>query len=115
MLSNARVAAGFSQKMQAAIDGATVVQPTLNPRTVTVTLEGASGLAANLTGLKVCFHDEASPAQFTVPRYQSANAGTNASGVLTFVAQSTLASGGTGHLTVLGADNVHYNGPVQVT
>lgn len=89
--------------------------PTLTTRTVTVTLGDTNGAAANLTGLQVSFYDEPTPDLATTPRYQSAAETTNASGVLTFTAGSTLSIGGTGHLTVLGAAGVHFNGSVVVS
>jgi hypothetical protein len=101
------------------LDGA--AQPTLTARTVSVALTSgrdASGNAvpaANLANLRVSFHDEPSPDVTTVPRFQTAGETTDAAGVLTFVVNSTLSAGGTGHLTVLGASNLHFNGPVQVT
>lgn len=88
--------------------------PALTTRTVTVTLGDTNGAAANLTGLQVSFYDEPTPDLATTPRYQSAAETTNASGVLTFTAGSTLSVGGTGHLTVLGAAGVHFNGSVVV-
>ena len=120
---NAKAATGYLPKMQAVIDGAAVIepQPALTPRTVSLTLasgKDASGNlipAAGISGLRVSFHDEPSPNVTTVPRYQSASETTDSAGVLTFVVNSTLASGGTGHLTVLGAAGVHFNGSVQVT
>lgn len=100
-----------AESISAVIDGA----PTLVSRTVSVTLGDTSGAAASLTGLKVAFYDEASPDLHTVPRYQSAVQTTNGSGVLTFAVNSSLAVGGTGHLIVLGAAGVHFNGTVVVS
>lgn len=102
--------------IQSALDGA----PTLTPRTLTLTLASGKDAsnnaipAANLSNLKVSFHDEQTPDITTVPRYQSAVETTNASGVLTFSFGSTLPSGGTGHLTVYGSGGVQYNGPAAV-
>jgi hypothetical protein len=94
----------------AAIAGA----PTLTTRTVTLTLKlDATALAASLTGLKVSFWDEASTELTTTARYQSGAQTTNASGVLTFSVNSTLASGGTGYIDIRGA-GLHYNAPVVV-
>ncbi|MDQ2822970.1 MAG: hypothetical protein M3Y65_21755 [Pseudomonadota bacterium] len=88
---------------------------TLVPRTVSVTLgTDANTPAANLTGLKVSYFDEATPDLHTIARYKTASGTTNASGVLTFTAQSTLAAGATGYLVVQGAGGVHYNAPVVV-
>lgn len=84
--------------------------PTLTSRTVTVELATALGAngqpvpAANLTGLRVAFYDEPTPDLHTVPRFQSANETTDASGVMTFTVQSTLASGGSGSVVVQMAD-----------
>lgn len=89
--------------------------PTLTQRTVSVTLKTAANtLAANLTGVKVSFYDEASPDLATTPRYQSATETTDATGVLSLTFGTTLASGASGHLTVLGAAGLHYNGPAAV-
>lgn len=97
------------------IAGALGGSPTLAARTVTVTLgTDASTPAANLTGLKVSYFDEATPDLHTVARYKTASGTTSASGVLSFTAQSTLAAGGTGYLVVQGAAGVHYNAPVVV-
>jgi hypothetical protein len=117
-LSNALVGAANVRVVQSAL--ATAAQPTLTARTVSIPLASgrdASGNAipaANLVNLRVSFHDEPSPDVTTVPRFQTASETTDAAGVLTFVVNSTLAAGGTGHLTVLGASNLHFNGPVQV-
>jgi hypothetical protein len=111
-LSNLRAAAGFTKKVQAALDN--VVVPTLTQRTVTKQFKlDLTTLAANLTGLKVSFFDESSPELLTVPRYQAAGKTTDASGNLSFSFGSTLASGGTGWLDVRGA-GVHFCGPVAV-
>lgn len=116
LLGNARAAAGYASKIQSVIDGAAqVAPPALTARTVSLSLGTVAGVAANLTGLRVSFHDEPTPDATTVPRYQSAVETTDAAGILAFVANSTLPAGGTGHLTVLGAADVHYNGPVQVS
>lgn len=88
--------------------------PTLTARTVSVTLGDASGPLANLTGVKVAFYDEATPDLHSVPRYKSSTQTTNASGVLSFVAQSTLASGGTGCLVVQMADGRNLAASVAV-
>ena len=88
--------------------------PTLIARTVTVTLGDSTGALANLTGLKVAFYDEATPDLLTTARYKTAIGATNATGVLTFSVNSTLASGGTGHVTVLTATGQHFNGSVVV-
>lgn len=96
------------------LDTSGAVTPSLTARTVTLTLGDTVGVSASLTNLKVAFYDEASPNLHTVPRYQTATGTTNSSGVLTFSVNSTLASGGTGHIVVLGAANVHYNGPCVV-
>lgn len=113
-LSNALVGAANARAVQSAL--ATTAPPALTARTVSIALaSGSAQLAANLTGLRVAFHDESSPSSFTVPRFQSSAETTDSAGVLTFVVNSTLAAGGTGHLTVLGASNIHFNGPVQVT
>jgi len=103
--------------IRAILDGA----PALTQRTVTVALaSGRNGsgdpiLAANLAGLKVSFHDEPTPDQTSTARYQSASETTDADGVLTFVFGSTLPAGGSGHLVVVGAGGLHYNGTVAVT
>jgi len=102
LLSNALVAAGFTAKMQAALDGA--VQPVLNSRTVTLTLGDETGALANLTGMKVSFYDEPTPDLHTVPRFKAANVTTSASGVMTLAVQSTLAVGGSGSVVVQMAD-----------
>jgi hypothetical protein len=86
---------------------------TLTARTVTINLGTAAGPAASLTGLHVAFYDEASPELQTTARYQSATQTTDSSGNLTFTVMSTLASGGSGSITIKGA-GVHYNGPVSV-
>lgn len=118
-LSNALVGAANVKAVQSAL--ATAIPPTLTARTVSIALASgrdASGNAipaANLANLRVSFHDEPSPDTTTVPRFQTASETTDAAGVLTFVVNSTLSAGGTGHLTVLGASNLHFNGPVQVT
>lgn len=104
---NAELAAQLSNRMQSIV-------PATATRTVTVTLKDANGPCANLSGLKVAFHDEASPDLMSAPRFKTASETTDASGVLTFAVQSTLDPGGTGHLTVLGASGVHYNGSVAV-
>lgn len=95
--------------------------PALTNRTVSITLKMDSGtpgqasvLAANLTGLKVSFHDESSPDQTGVARYQSGSESTDANGTVVFTCGSTLAptaSGGT--LTVEGP-NLQYSGPAAV-
>lgn len=113
-LANMRAAAGFAGKIQAAMDG--VSQPALTARTVTLTLyTDATTPAANWTGLKVAFYDEPTPDKFSVPRYKSAVQTTNASGVLTFSVQSSLAVGGTGCVIVQTTDNHHYNATVAVS
>lgn len=88
----------------------------LASRTVSLTLKlDATTLAASLTGLKVVFYDEASPELQTTARYQSAVQTTNSSGVLSFTAMSTLASGGTGGIALRGPGGLHYCGPVTVS
>lgn len=108
------IAPRVANAVRAVLSGA-AVPPTMTARTVSLVLGTSTGPAANLAGLRVAFHDEASPALLTVPRFQSAVETTDSAGVLTFVVNSTLAAGGTGHLTVLGAADVHFNGPVQVS
>jgi hypothetical protein len=80
-----------------------------------VTLGDSNGALASLSGLSVAFYDQATPGSSAAPAYKSEAGTTNASGVLTFVAQSTLAAGGTGRIEVRAADGRHYNGPVVVT
>lgn len=90
--------------------------PTMTGRNVSVTLGiDSSTPAANLSGLKVSFFDEASPDLHTVARFKTAAGTTNSSGVLSFTAQSTLAAGATGYLVVQGAAGVHYNAAVVVS
>jgi len=108
------IAPKVANAVRAVLAGA-AVPPLLAARTVSLVLGTTAGAAANLAGLRVAFHDEASPAALTAPRYQSSTETTDSAGVLTFVVNSTLAVGGTGHITVLGPSNVHFNGPVQVT
>ena len=103
-LSNSRVGAADTRAIQAAMDGA--VSPTLNARTVTFQLatgtnsDGTLIYAANLTGAKISFYDEASPDLHTVARYKTASGTFNSTGICTFVAQSTLAAGATGSVVV---------------
>lgn len=122
LLGNAKAATGYLPKVQSALDGvAAVVAPTLTARTVSVTL--ATGLdansqpilAASLSGLKVAFYDEATPDLHTAPRYKSAGGSTTSGGVLSFVVQSTLASGGTGCLVVQMADGRNFVMSAQVS
>ena len=83
-------------------------------RSVSLTLKtDATTLAANLTGLKVSFWDEALPNLTTTARYQSGVETTDASGVLTFPVSSILAAGGTGYIDIRWT-NLHYCGPVVV-
>lgn len=104
----------------AVLDGA-AVPPTLTQRTVAFTLASGKGAndvaipAANLSNLSVSFHDEPAPGAATVPRYKSSTESTDSAGLITFTVMSTLAPGAYGHLTILGAAGVHYNGPVAVS
>jgi uncharacterized protein YjdB len=91
------------------------VTSSLTARTVTLTLGDTAGACANLTGIKVSFHDEPSPELTTVARYQSAAETADASGVLTFSFNSTLASGGIGLISVLMPDGRHYLQPQAVS
>jgi lysophospholipase L1-like esterase len=103
--------ADIAPKVAAAIRGILggVVPPTppvTIPRTFSITLGDASGAAANLSGLAVNFYEAHS--------LGSGNT-TNASGVLSATAQTTLASGATGYASVLDpATGRHWNGPVTV-
>lgn len=68
--------------------------PALTTRTVTMTLRDATGaLAANVSGVQVSVLDDPARAAGAVVRYQSSTQSTNASGVLSFTYQSTLAAG----------------------
>lgn len=68
----------------------------LTTRTVTMTLRGTDGaVAANLTGIQVSVIDDPTRPSGAIVRYQSSTQTTNASGVLSFTYQSTLAAGGT--------------------
>lgn len=92
--------------------------PTLTSRTVSGTLAigkdsvGNNIPAANMT-LSVSFWDESTSNTLTTARYQSASLVTNSAGVWSFVAQSTLASGGTGYVAIRGS-GVNYTAPVVV-
>jgi hypothetical protein len=88
---------------------------TVSLRTVTVTLGDANGVLANLNGLMVAFFDQPTPDLFGAPVYKTASGTTDASGVLTFSANSVLAVGGTGGLVVRSASGQHYNGSVVVS
>ncbi|HEX8412574.1 MAG TPA: SGNH/GDSL hydrolase family protein [Sphingomicrobium sp.] len=99
VLSNARVASGYSAKMQAAIDGASA--PALSARTVTVTMGDESGPVANLTGIEVSFFDEPTPGDHTVARFKTKTETTDANGTMTFSVMSTLPAGGSGSIDVL--------------
>lgn len=114
-LANARAATGYANKIRAALDG--VAQPTLTARTVTLPLGTESTVPGdtvgvplpNLTGIKVAAFDEATPDLRSAPRYRSSTQTTDAQGVLTFVMQSTLASGGTCGVSVQMPDGRNFD------
>lgn len=84
--------------------------PTLTTRTVTLTLGDTVGASANLTGLSWTWQDT-----FNGAVLSSGTSGTtNASGVFSASVSTSLASGGTGNLKILGAANAHFNGPCVV-
>lgn len=95
---------------RAVLDTGGAVAPVTTSRTVTLSLASSADTngnpipAANLTGLKIAFYDEATPDQHSSPRYKTAAGSTDGSGVLTFAVQSTLASGGTGCAVIQMAD-----------
>lgn len=78
----------------------------LTARTVTFQLatgtnsDGTPIYAANLTGAKIAYYDEASPDLHTVARYKTAAGTFNSTGTCSFVVQSTLAAGATGSVVV---------------
>lgn len=91
----------------------------LSARTVSDTLyigkdSSGNGIpAANMT-VSVSFWDESTNSALTTARYQSASLTTNSAGVYSFVAQSTLASAGTGWIDLRGPGGLHHCGPVVV-
>lgn len=102
-LSNAQVGAADAKAVQAVLSN---VGPALAARTVAFQLatgtnaDGTPIYAANLTGAKIAFYDEASPDLHTVARYKTAAGTFNSTGTCTFTAQSTLAAGATGSVVV---------------
>jgi len=93
-VSSASIIAPLAINALSAILASAAIPPALTQRTVTLTLGDTIGAVANLTNIKVCVHDEATPNLYTVPRYQSAAMTTNASGVMAITYQSTLSIGG---------------------
>jgi hypothetical protein len=119
LFANAKVAAGYTAKVQAVLDG---VGATKTARTVTLTLNDRSGSPrANLSGLKWAFFDAITPNLVSAPASQGSAATTNASGVLTLAVQTTLASGATGWLVLsdsagnAAAASNAFSGPVTVS
>lgn len=78
-------------------------------RTVTLTLGDTSGPLANLTGIKVAAFDQPTPDLRAAPQYKSSSQATDASGVLTFTMQSTLAAGGICGVSVQLADGRNFD------
>lgn len=98
LLGNAKVAAGYAAKIQAALDGNGA---TLTARTVSLTLSDRNGNPrANLSGLKWAWFDGVGPHLLGKPTSQGSGATTNASGALSLAVNSALASGGTGWLVI---------------
>lgn len=83
-------------------------------RSVSITLRDVSGVLASLTGLRVAFYEETSPATITTPIYQSGTETTDAGGVLQFNCTTLLPSGGTGYVIVQHPDGRHFNGTAAV-
>lgn len=87
---------------------ANAIRPYIQPlkgtrvaRTVTLTLKDRTGAArANLSGLKWSFFDQTTAGGLAVAADSGTTGTTNASGVLTLTVFTTLASGGTGWLTL---------------
>jgi lysophospholipase L1-like esterase len=94
---------------------ATAIRSALNSagvttaRTVTLTLGDTTGALANLTGLKVAAFDQPTPDLRGAPVYKSSTQTTDASGVLTFTMQSTLAAGGACGVSVQMADGRNFD------
>jgi hypothetical protein len=81
-------------------------------RTLTLTLgTDSTTLAANLTGLQWTWQDTYNGAVLS----SGSTGTTNASGVFTQSVQTTLASGASGQLKILGAAGVHFNGAVVLS
>lgn len=118
LLSNAKVASGYTAKIQAVLDG---VGATKTARTITLTLTNAAGAALpNLTGLKWSINDTPTVGTQTIIADKGTGATTNAAGVMTLTVNTTVASGGTVWLTLTdGAGAVSttdkfFSGPVVV-
>jgi chitodextrinase len=92
-----------------AIRSALASTGTTTARTVTLTLGDASGPLANLAGIKVAAFDQPTPDLRAAPQYKSAAQTTNASGVLTFTMQSTLAVGANCGVSVQLADGRNFD------
>lgn len=111
----------IAPQVATAVRNVAAAAPTLTARTVTLTL--ATGLdtsgnpipAANLTGMKVSFFDEPTPDKHSVARYNTATGTTNASGVMTFQAQSTLSPGSSGSVDVQTANGDNLFATVMVS
>lgn len=91
---------------------AAATAPATPTRSITLLLANASGATANLSNLSVSVHAEAWPHQFSTPIYATGTATTNGAGSMTISWDSALAAGTTVHLTVLGTNLAHFNGPV---
>lgn len=85
------------------------VTPGTTARTVSLTLGDTTGALANLTGIKVAAFDEPTPDLRSAPRYKSSTQTTNASGVLSFTMQSTLAAGALCGVSVQLADGRNFD------
>jgi hypothetical protein len=118
--THAEIAAAIVQMAQAIMDG----QPSgLVARTVTLSLvSNAGAAAANLSGLKWVFWDQANPALMTAPTSAGTVETTDGSGQLVIPVQSSLASGAVGWLVITDSDGTTtqnpahkaFAGPVQV-
>jgi hypothetical protein len=101
--------ADTSKSGTATVTIAAAPAPTPASRTVTVTLKVDKDTpAANLTGIRVSFFDEPTPDLHTSARFTAANETTDASGQMTFVAQSMLPVGGSGSVVAQLADGRNF-------
>jgi hypothetical protein len=101
--------------------GITAAPATTRTITLTLTTNGSTP-AASLTGLKWAFFDGATPGAFVSPSDQGTTESTDASGVLSITANTTLASGATGWLVVTSSNGTTtdptgraWSGPVVVS
>lgn len=80
--------------------------------TLTLTSDGSTP-AANLTGLKWAFFDQATPDVLSVPASQGLAGSTDASGVLTLAVTTSLPVGGVGWLTISDSDGTTSQSPAE--